>query len=61
MKKIEAKWTDEYPNLCQGKWIIKIDVEELSDIDNNILTRHMDTAGGGDYDEWCFDNSNVEV
>jgi len=29
MKNIEVVWTGKYPNLCHGKWIIRIDEKPL--------------------------------
>lgn len=28
--KVEAKWTGDYPNLCSGQWILKVNNKDVS-------------------------------
>ena len=60
-KKIEVNWTGSYPNLCSGKWIIKINGVELIDNDrhNSILSSSMATYGS--YSSWHFEENWIEV
>lgn len=56
--KIEAKWTGDYPNLCSGQWILKvnnIDVSQL--IPEELRNEPMNTHRT--YQCWYF-NSNWE-
>lgn len=55
MKNITVEWTGKYPNLCNGRWIIIIDGQEVKcDKDNydSILGEEMNTYGN--YRRWNF-------
>ena len=67
LKKIEVEWTGQYPNLCSGQWIIKINGKEIKDETNfsdyhqkempmygSILSSSMYTSGT--YQEWHFED-----
>lgn len=53
---ITAKWTGEYPNLCSGEWIIKINNKQIKDTQpldyDSILRKPMQTFGT--YSSWYF-------
>lgn len=50
-RKIEAEWTGQYPCLCSGEWIIKVDGERVS-LPKEIRTSNMNTFGT--YERWYF-------
>ena len=57
--KVEAKWTGNYPNLCSGEWILKvnnIDVSHL--IPEDLRNEPMNTYRT--YKRWYFNNWQEE-
>ena len=51
--KIEAKWTGDYPNLCSGQWILKVDNIDVSHlIPEELRNEPMNTYR--DYMSWNF-------
>lgn len=51
---IEVMWTGEWPCLCSGEWILKINGEDKSDlIPDKLRTSPMGTYGT--YEKWYFD------
>lgn len=58
--KIEVKWTGEYPSLCFGEWILKIDGEDMSNkIPEELRDCTMNTYGI--YEDWHFDKDYNEI
>lgn len=56
--KIECEWTGEYPNLCSGQWILKIDGVDVSD---TIPFQGEPAETYGKYQRWYFDKNWIEV
>lgn len=56
--KIEAKWTGDYPNLCSGQWILKVNNKDVSHlIPEELRNEPMNTYRT--YQCWHF-NDNWE-
>lgn len=50
---VEAKWSGEYPCLCQGEWTLIVDGKDVSDlIPDDLRYSSMDTYGL--YSAWNF-------
>ena len=56
--KIDVDWTGSYPNLCSGKWIIKIDEKQIS-IPSALINSSMGTFKS--YETWYFDEDWSEI
>lgn len=53
--KVEAKWTGNYPNLCSGRWILKVNNKDVSHlIPNELRNEPMNTYNT--YRSWHFVN-----
>ena len=51
--KVEAKWTGDYPNLCSGQWVLKVNNKDVSYlIPEDLRTSPMNTYK--DYMSWHF-------
>lgn len=51
--KVEVKWTGEYPCLCYGEWILKVNGKDYSDI---IPFKCAPADTYGKYQNWHFEN-----
>ena len=57
---VEAIWTGQYPCLCHGEWILKVDGVDVSHlIPEDRRTGHMNTRGT--YQEWRFGDDWEEI
>lgn len=52
---IEAKWSGSYPCLCNGKWTLIVDGEDVSEKIPEEL-RNTDMGTFGTYSSWHFEN-----
>jgi hypothetical protein len=54
-KRVIAKWTGEYPCLCTGEWVLKVDGKDVSNkIPLDLKNSDMNTYGT--YRNWYFEN-----
>lgn len=54
--KVEAKWTGNYPNLCSGQWILKVNNKDVSHlIPEKLRDEPMHTCRT--YQRWHFNNN----
>ena len=52
---VEAKWTGEWPHLCHGEWILKVNGKDVSNlIPEELRDSEMNTFGT--YRTWNFFN-----
>ena len=63
--KVEAKWTGDYPNLCSGQWILKvnnIDVSHLipEDLRNEPMNTYRDYMSWNFTPDWEVENNYYE-
>ena len=57
--KVEAKWTGDYPNLCSGQWILKVDNIDVSHLIPEEL-RNDPMYTYKTYKRWYFNNWQEE-
>ena len=53
--RVEAKWTGDYPNLCSGQWILKVNNKDVSHlIPEELRNSPMNTYDT--YRSWHFED-----
>lgn len=57
-RKITAKWTGAYPNLCDGEWVVTVGGEKV-ELPDEVRTHPMGTRGT--HNTWTFGEDWEEV